>query len=269
MTDLINGPAAGYGVFVFAGDDDMVATLPVNVKGGTQGGYLIEKADGSQMTYEPPPDAQFVPLHKSDSVTLVSSVEGAAVLGKQASEYITLRAAGYDNFSLSGGSVDKLASEQREWIGLDDALFLMGGLGLTPDCATEKIAEAVGTNAPVTFASEGFTLMDERNEDSMKTAHEKLQSFPVLRRSLVKEAESIADPMAVDTILSLGFVNPDNMYTFVTYLPQLELTQSRLCEMLIASRLGLQSIPTNALERTVRTLEEVIQGLKVLAFQRN
>lgn len=269
VTGLINGPAAGYGVFVFAGDEGMAATLPVEVKGGTPGGYLIEKADGTTLTYDAPSDAQFVPLHKSDAVTLVSSTDAAAVLGKQASEYVTLRAAGYDSFSLSGGSVDKLASEQREWIGIDEALFLMGGLGLTPDSATEKIAEAVGTNAPVTFASEGFALMEERNDESMKTAQAKMPSFPKLRRSLVKEAESISDPMAVDTILSLGFVNPDNMYTFVTYLPQMELTQSRLCEMLVASRLGLQAVPTNALERTVRTLEEVIQGLKVLAFQRN
>jgi hypothetical protein len=99
-------------------------------------------------------------------------------------------------------------------------------------------------------------------------AAEVLQRMPV-RQFFVKEAAVIPDPTAVDSVLSLGFINPENVLTFINYIPVLDEAQSKLCELLIASRLGAQNIPTSALERTVRGLEEALEGLQTLAFQNN
>ena len=70
----------------------------------------------------------------------------------------------------------------------------------------------------------------------------------------------------VDTILSLGFINPENIRTFVGYLPQIEDVVGKLCELLIASRLGVKDLPVGALEKTIRTMEDVVEGLKTMAF---
>jgi hypothetical protein len=42
-----------------------------------------------------------------------------------------------------------------------------------------------------------------------------------------------------------------------------------MCELLVASRLGLRDVPPSALEKAIRSVEEVIEGLKVMAFQKN
>jgi hypothetical protein len=68
-------------------------------------------------------------------------------------------------------------------------------------------------------------------------------------------------------VLSLGFINPENLATYVGYLPTLDEAQRRLCELLIGSRIGLREVPEGSIERAIRALEDVIEGLKVIAFQ--
>jgi hypothetical protein len=55
--------------------------------------------------------------------------------------------------------------------------------------------------------------------------------------------------------------------SFIGSLPVLEQAQSRLCDLLLASRLGLQNIPQSALEKSIRAVEETLEGLKILAFR--
>ena len=73
--------------------------------------------------------------------------------------------------------------------------------------------------------------------------------------------------MAVDTVLWLGFINPENIGVFISYLPALDEAQKKMCELLLASRLGLRDVPTMALEKAIKATENSIEGLKVLAFQ--
>jgi hypothetical protein len=82
-----------------------------------------------------------------------------------------------------------------------------------------------------------------------------------------KEAAVIPDPVAVDSVLSLGFLNPENVSAFVGYLPTLDEAQRRMCELLVGARLGLRELSDGALERAIRALEDVIEGLKIIAFQ--
>jgi hypothetical protein len=102
-------------------------------------------------------------------------------------------------------------------------------------------------------------------QESQKTAARAV-AMPLLQRDLVKEAAVIPDPAAVDTVLSLGFLNSENLGIFVTHLPDLDASQMKLCELLLASRLGLQEVPAPAVEKAAKALEEVIEALKVLAF---
>jgi hypothetical protein len=103
----------------------------------------------------------------------------------------------------------------------------------------------------------------------VKKAAKALGDFPYhLRRNLVKEA-AVLQGDTVDNILAMGFINPENISTFISYLPELDKTASELCEMLVASRLGMTQIPEGACERAVKAVEEVIEGLHQLEMSQS
>lgn len=172
----------------------------------------------------------------------------------------------HDCFSLRGPGVDKLAASEREMLNLDDTMFLLAALGVHQGYGVQKLAQAL--NEPVRVTTKRhIKLASEQDAYAQHRAAELHALVPQLRRDLMKEAAVITDPTAVDTVLSLGFINPENIMTFVSYLPSIDDTQSKLCDLLLASRVGVSDVSSSALERAVRSIEEVIEGLKVLAFQ--
>jgi len=161
-----------------------------------------------------------------------------------------------------------MASEDRNFLDIDGAMFLLAGLGVHQAYGAVKLAHAsTGARPERILVGRGIELYGDRWGESQKTAAALYAQMPQLKRDLVKEAAFIPDPTAVDTVLSIGFINPENLMTFVSYLPAIDDSQTKLCELLLAARLGLQDIPASALERSVRSLEEVIEGLKIIAFQ--
>ena len=108
----------------------------------------------------------------------------------------------------------------------------------------------------------------ERLDASVQTGQQLLDLMPQLKQPfLVKEAASLPDSTAVDTVLSLGFLNAENIIEFLKALPTLDESQEHLCTLLLATRLGQREIPVSALEKAIRATEQVIEGLRVLAFQ--
>jgi hypothetical protein len=67
----------------------------------------------------------------------------------------------------------------------------------------------------------------------------------------------------------MNFINPENISIFASYLPQLDEASKKLAEMLIASRMGMTTVPDGAIERSLKNLEEVISGLKLLQQQQS
>jgi hypothetical protein len=82
---------------------------------------------------------------------------------------------------------------------------------------------------------------------------------------LMKEAESLGDPQSVDALLSLGFLNIDNVSRFITYVPFFETVQKKLGILLLAARLGLSELPQDHISRCFFALEQVIAGLRRLS----
>lgn len=295
QTDIVGVPAgeldlprsampSGLGCFVNSSNE---ATMPVTALGTASDSVgntriLVETMEGAPLelvvargvsAITPtengqvmlPADFTWLPLGKSGSVSLLSSEQAMEAMGKSASadkEFYLTHTTGV--FSLRGAPTEKLAS--RDFLSIDDTLFSLVGLGLSPEFAAEKMAEAATLSAPVPLQA---TYDLQVAEDASAKSTEKLSSLQLPKALLLKEAADITDPMTVDTVLSLGFINHDNLETFLTYLPQFELSQTRLCELLLAARLGAQDIDASKLERTVKTFEDVIQSLKALAFQRN
>lgn len=171
-------------------------------------------------------------------------------------------------FSLSGPAVYKLASTDRTFLDIDGAMFLLAGLGVEQGHGAAKLAEAMPGSYPVKVTtSRELALAEDVEKWAAARARELYDSLPDLKRVLIKEAASMPDPAAVDTVLSLGFINPENIMSFVGHLPELDENQMKLCNLLLASRLGMPNVSAGALERAVRAIEEVIEGLKVIGFQ--
>ncbi len=147
-------------------------------------------------------------------------------------------------------------------------MFLLSGLGVEPQYGIRKMAEATAGKAPVQVRIGRYIkLAEDRAKEASTSAAKVLERMPNLRQNLFKEAAFISDPEAVDTVLSLGFINPENVTTFISYVPKIDETQECLCNLLFAARLGMSDIPESALESSVRATEEVLEGLKTLAFQ--
>lgn len=87
-----------------------------------------------------------------------------------------------------------------------------------------------------------------------------------LRCNLVKEAAVMDEGEVVDAALSLGFINPDNVTKFMTAVPKLKEALSMLSKLLIASRLGMTSIPEEATRAARDNILRVVQGLKKLGL---
>jgi hypothetical protein len=289
---LVFGPTTGHGMFVRQlGNGAVDAMVPMTIKGGySEGGshkMHVETYDGRETFIEVQPNIQhptevegtciipedfkWLPLGGEETVLVDRPEEwGQAKEASRAYASVTLRAGGNNSFSLEGIPLNKLASDERNFLSFDDTLFLLAGLGTNLQYASEKIGQALVSHSPVQIRI-GRTIKTaaEQKREASSLAAMKLASFPDLRRSLIKEAAFVPDPLAVDTVLSVGFINPENIMTFVSYLPQFDQTQGRLCELLVAARMGMSDIPTSPLEKCIKSLEEVVDGLKILAFQKS
>lgn len=83
-----------------------------------------------------------------------------------------------------------------------------------------------------------------------------------LKTDLVKEASVISDPEAVDTVLSLNFINEENLNDYISNISAMKRIVTKLTSMLVASRMGLSDIDEGAARKAIDGLEKVIEGLE-------
>jgi hypothetical protein len=242
----------------FSGEPVEVSVQPniVDVTPAEEGKLLI------------PATWKWLPLDGADHIALLSSEEAQSANMENKLAQVEVISDG-DSFTLRGVPLMKLATEQKSFLSLDDTLFLLAGLGVELEYGTKKLAEAIALKQPSLIK---IARVIELKKDLLEKALEKaagiVESVAGFKQPLLlKEAASFPDPQMVDTVLSLGFINPENIMTFISYLPDIEDVQTKMCELLFAVRLGLSNVPQSALERAVRSTEEVIEGLKILGFQ--
>lgn len=83
-----------------------------------------------------------------------------------------------------------------------------------------------------------------------------------LKKNFIKEAAEIPDDNAtVDALLSLNFLNADNLAKFVAYKPVFDKVLDYLAELTLASRLGLKDVPESAAVSAMGKLMEIVDGL--------
>lgn len=183
---------------------------------------------------------------------------------KQASASATLFFNG--SFNLVGGcGLEKISADLRQDLDHVSAEFMLGVLGVDGATAKMKVAEARRKGQVKLAGLKTITTMGERYATSTKTASALMKKMPDLRRDLTKEAAAMKDEGTVDAILSLNFINPENLSTFIGYIPELEEVAEKLAEMLLFAFLGMKELPEGAIESAMKGLEDVLVGLKSLA----
>jgi hypothetical protein len=169
-------------------------------------------------------------------------------------------------FSWRGPAVAKLASDQTKFLSRPDAEFMGVALGVSPGFIKEALSRSAKGELMSFEGLKNITPFHEKMAAAEESVQEDLKSIeiPIRNYFLVKEASILEDALTADKILGLGFLNAENISTFIDMLPQLEATSSKIAEMLLASRVGMKDVPEVALERMLKALDDVIRGLKSL-----
>lgn len=150
----------------------------------------------------------------------------------------------------------------------DEAAFALCLAGVDPLQAETALTKAASQLDGTTFVGvSDVRLAAEVVVPSLQEGQKLASAAHELRRHLVKEAAVLPDIQTVDSVLSLGFINPENVRVYVGHLPYLERALTMVCELTLASRLGLSEVPEFAAARACRALNEVCEGLRALALR--
>jgi len=169
-------------------------------------------------------------------------------------------------FTWRGPAVAHLPEEQTKFVKRADAEFLGVAMGLSPPFCKQALAKAAKGELMSFEHLKQVVPLREKMAAARNSVLKDLTELdrPIRNYFLAKEASLLDDALTADKILGLGFLNAENVATFVDMLPNLEATSSKLAEMLIAVRLGMKDVPEQAVERMLTAIEDVIQGLKAL-----
>ena len=285
--NLPEAPPVGSGLFYVASSNSVEATVPFKILGSEAAmdgstvlhivsmtglphtlrfveGLKAMVPNGEEVLM--PRSARFLPLNKEAPVPLMDSLEGVKTSSLN-QPHIAIRHGG-DIIDLTFHQLPGLSEGSPKVASLDDAVFTLCAAGLTP-------ADAYGLvkRASVTMNTEyAFGVRDVRTVGAFmapveKVASEKVAAAHGLRKDLLKEAAILPDIQTVDSVLSLGYINPENIRLFVGRLPYLEKALNTICELTLFSRLGMSEVPESASARAARALDEVIQSLKGLGLR--
>lgn len=279
------GRLKGTGCFMAASGNEAIATIPMTIKNAVrtvdQNYHLAETMDGRQVKlsrvhglrkiaslgpdhYAIPAEMDFVPVR--GGLKLISSPDEVPVQGfaQKVASTVTVRSDG-SCYALEGEPLDKLASEQRNFVPRQDAEFLLVAAGAHPTRAHAVLADADAHGISKLSGLRPLTSY----EDALAQGIEErvlpmLKSCPSLRMDLLKEAAAIEDANTVDAVLALNFISPDNMVVFRDNIEEFEKAASHLAELYVATQLGLHNMDEDAICRAMSGLDNVITGLNSL-----
>jgi len=284
-TDLPKTPPAGHGCFYTTNDGSAKAYEPMTIVSTFQGPdgqvHYTGQTDGGESVTFTLSEIIKNPTRVSESEFLVPSsfrwlplkaetelVQDPTMFTKVATSKWTGTADLVSDgsvYSYRGPAVEKIAG-RATFINRSEAEFLGVLMGLTPVFSKTAAARAASGACVSLRGLRPITPISEKLAHSRSVVKTELENLnpPIRNYFLLKEASLLDDALTADKILGLGFINAENVATFVEMLPQLEETSAKLAELLFFVRLGRPEIPEVAIERMLAALDDVINGLRSL-----
>lgn len=169
-------------------------------------------------------------------------------------------------YSFRGPAIAKVAQQHTKFVDRDKALFLGVALGMQEGFCKQALDRArLGERVSVAGLKVLGSLKEKMASIKANLRKELAELDPPIHNYfLAKEASVLDDALTADKILGLGFLNAENISTFIDLLPALQAASCKLAELLVAVRIGLKEVPEVAVERMLVALEDVIRGLKSL-----
>lgn len=161
----------------------------------------------------------------------------------------------YNGYSYEVNGLDGLPNEWRTVDSDAKMTFLMRCC----DMDMEKIA---GCMSALKKDKRVNIPMELKKKSMNKKAS--VQTDFVPKHGLTKLASYFDDMDTVDTVLSLNFVNSDNVDKFVQSIGKFSSVKEELLRLLLLSRLGNIEVPESILKQAVEILQKVIEGLQRL-----
>lgn len=101
-------------------------------------------------------------------------------------------------------------------------------------------------------------MISEKSAEYIDTDFNKLSYID----HIVKIAVQSPTDTSVDAILSLGFMNKNNLQEFIAQVPAYEQVTSDLAKLLLYIRLGIQSVPEQPVRMAMKELTSVVERLR-------
>lgn len=213
-----------------------------------------------------PADWHFLALDNPVQLEAGQSMQQGALPMKTAqadawSTMCEIRAWDTHGCKLSGPVFDKIGSGEHSWV---DGIFWLAAAGMPQNMSVPLLEKAASSGRAVRmFGLQPLHPLSETvKAASLKAMDDLFKTKLPQRVCLLKEAAALSDTSSVDAVLALNFINPENISTFIENLPELEDASTKLAALVLATQLGLQSIPKTAAVRAMFALEDVITGLK-------
>ena len=173
-----------------------------------------------------------------------------------------------DGIYLTGKAIDPIC----QLMGIDktagfepaDAVAILKICGVDSDNIREAMTKAASGVEATIFGVRGDYVEPHEFIRLEKVARIKdilAEEIPRLKIDLIKAASLIEDPEAVDTVLSLNFINRENLMAYVEDIAKFDDVVQRLCQLLVASRMGLKPIDEAAVKSAIEGLDGVVKGL--------
>jgi len=286
-----NPDVRGLGVFVKTNGKAIMCTMPYNIVTKVQvegnGYFAAQDMQGNDIRIIPsqgltrpvassttdiaiPADFKFMPLENPVQLAAGNELMKAA----QANAYETMAEirAWEGGCRLSGPVFEKVGSGEHDWV---DGVFWLAAAGMPQNLSAACLEKAASSGKPIRmFGLQPLSTREELYQEALKEAAVDMLETEIPQRvNLLKEisaitfdkrASALVDTASVDAVLALNFLNPENVETFIEFLPQLEEASTKLASVVLAAQIGLQSIPKTAAVRAMFALEDVISGLKSL-----
>lgn len=178
---------------------------------------------------------------------------------------VLIASTGYSQYSMKGA--EKYAQEMK-WdptmLETYQVKFLLASMGMGSEKISETIKQASfqervsihGLNRPM--------LKSEKIAAAVPKARKLSSACQAIKSNLTKEASYVENSQTVDALLSLNFVNPENISKFVGKIAMFKAAISNLASLLIASRIGVKEIPEQAVATAMTRLVDVVNGLEGL-----
>ena len=150
-------------------------------------------------------------------------------------------------------------------LGTDQTMAVLTTIGMTKDAAYKAMAEVIKAGSVTIYGVRSNYIKKDLFKEIDKTARVNAILKDIaygLRQDLSKEASLISDPEAVDAVLSLNFINEENLTDYISNISAIKKIITKLASMLVASRMGLTEIDEDATKKAMDGLEKVCQGLE-------